>query len=181
MVNRKNTLPGPAWREHFAGRGYRMTAGRKAIMEILAATDQHLSADDIYVKLHAKFPGIGLASVYRTVDVLARMGMIFKFDFGDGKARYEPAENFAGKKHHHHLVCTQCNRVVDYTDFAEQEMDLVHDAEKGLLQRYGFKTTSHLIQFNGICGECQNPEKNKRMSTTETHFAEPQCRRRHRE
>jgi len=148
----------PWWHGKIRGYGYRLTEGRKAIIDILSRTEGHLSAEDIYMKVHPEYPAIGLTTVYRTLDILASHGLVFKFDFGDGRARYELAEGPKGVNHHHHLICTECNRVVDYTDFIDEELDLLHQTEKGLSKKYDFKITNHLIQFYGLCAECSRKE-----------------------
>ena len=86
------------------------------------------------------------------------MGLVFKYDFGDGRARYELAEGPKGGRHHHHLVCTSCGRVVDYTDFIDEEIELLQKTEKGLSKKYNFKITDHLIQFYGLCDKCKAKE-----------------------
>jgi Fur family transcriptional regulator, ferric uptake regulator len=144
------------WHGKFKGYGYRITAGREAILDVLSKSDKHLSAEDIYMKVHPKYPNIGLTTIYRTLDVLADLGLVFKFDFGDKRARYELAEGPKGVRHHHHLVCTSCNRVIDYTDFIDEEVELLNQTEKGLSKKYNFKITNHLIQFYGLCSNCAN-------------------------
>lgn len=146
---------GPAWwHGKIRGCGYRITLAREAILDILSKSDKHLSAEDIYIKVHPRHPNIGLTTVYRTLDVLVGLGLVFKFDFGDKRSRYELAEGPKGERHHHHLICTRCNRVVDYTDFIDQEVKLLRDTEKGLSEKYNFKITNHLIQFYGLCSSC---------------------------
>ncbi len=149
------------WMGRFRGCGYRITVPRQMILEVLSKASGHLSAEDIYLEVHRLYPAIGLTTVYRTLDLLTRMGVVSKFDFGDGRARYEIAEPHGGRGHHHHLVCTNCGRVVDYTDFIDEEIDLLNRTEKGLSKKYGFKITHHSIQFYGLCQECQGvrPEK----------------------
>ncbi|MFZ2385202.1 MAG: Fur family transcriptional regulator [Candidatus Omnitrophota bacterium] len=142
------------WQGRFQGCGYRLTAGREAILDILSKSEGHVSAEDIYMKVHPEYPNVGLTTIYRTLDVLSNLGMIYKFDFGDGRARYELAEGPKGAHHHHHLVCTNCNRVVDYADFIDKEVELLKETEKGLQAKYNFKITSHVIQFYGLCEEC---------------------------
>ncbi len=134
--------------------GYRITAGREAIIEALSATHDHLSAEDVYARIHDKYPNVGLTTIYRTLDMLVNLGLVFKFDFGDGKARYELTEGPKGAHHHHHLVCTGCKRVIDYTDFIDDELELLHRTEKGLSQKYNFRINNHLIQFYGLCQGC---------------------------
>ena len=148
------------WHGRFRGCGYRITVPRKAILDVLSKSDKHLSAEEIYIKVHTYYPAVGLTTIYRTLDILANMGLIFKLDFGDSRARYELAEGPKGKAHHHHLICTNCNRIIDYTDFIDEEIKLLEQTEKSLSEKYNFKTTSHLTQFYGLCEKCQkNVEK----------------------
>jgi len=142
------------WHGKFRGCGYRITSGREAILDVLSKSDKHLSAEDIYMKVHPKYPSIGLTTIYRTLEVLASLGLVFKFDFGDKRARYELAEGPKGAHHHHHLICTNCNRVIDYTDFIDEEVELLNQTEKDLSKKYDFKITNHLIQFYGLCNAC---------------------------
>ncbi|PIU83954.1 MAG: ferric uptake regulation protein [Elusimicrobia bacterium CG06_land_8_20_14_3_00_38_11] len=143
------------WCGRFRGCGYKVTVPREAILEVLSLTDKHLSAEDIYLAVHKKYPAIGLTTVYRTLDILVSIGLIYKFDFGDGRARFELAEDSKGKKHHHHLICTKCGRIIDYTDFIDDEFELLQLVEKGLSKKYNFKISGHLIQFCGLCDKCR--------------------------
>ena len=138
-----------------------MTVGREAIMNVLAKAQEHLSAEDIYMHVHSDYPSVGLTSVYRTLEVLVNMGLIYKFDFGDGRARYELAEGPKGEGHHHHLVCTGCGRVIDYADFIDEELALLKKTEAGLSGKYNFTITNHLIQFYGLCHHCQSKKNEK--------------------
>ena len=154
MPRRDGTGP-PWWHGRFRGCGYRMTVPRQAILDVLSRTSRHLSAEDIYMTAHKIYPNVGLTTVYRTVELLVQMGLVFKFDFGDGRARYELSEGPKGERHHHHLVCKNCGRVIDYTDFIDEEVELLNQTEKGLSKKYDFDITNHLIQFHGLCSECK--------------------------
>lgn len=142
-------------------RGYRITEGRETVLDILAGAKrgEHLSAEDIYMKAHQICPAVGLTSVYRTLDLLVQLSMVDKFDFGDGRARYEIAESSSGVKHHHHLVCTGCSAILDYDDFLEEELKLVKRTEEGLSKKYGFKISGHVFQFYGLCERCIGKEE----------------------
>ena len=144
----------PGWKGRFRGCGHRFTIPRQAIIETLEKTSEHLSAEDIYLKVHKQYPNIGLTTVYRTLEVLAQMRLVFKFDFGDGRARYELSHSDSKKDHHHHLVCTSCNRIIDYTDFINEEVELLNKTEKALSKKFNFKISNHLIQFYGLCEKC---------------------------
>jgi len=146
---------GPGWWQgKFRGCGYRITAARELVLGVLSQTTDHLSVEDIYTKLRSQHPRIGLTTIYRTLEALTDAGLVFKLGFGDGKARYELAEGPKGAHHHHHLVCDRCNKVIDYTDFINEEVELLRKTEKGLSQKYSFKITNHLIQFHGLCSDC---------------------------
>jgi Fur family ferric uptake transcriptional regulator len=145
----------PWWHGKIRGCGYRLTVPRQAILDVLSKTSQHLSAEDIYLTVHKVYPAIGLTTVYRTLELLVQTGMVFKFDFGDGRARYELSEGPGSIGHHHHLVCTGCGRIIDYRDFIDEEIELLKQTEKGLSRKYKFKITNHLIQFYGLCEKCQ--------------------------
>ncbi len=145
----------PWWHGRFRGCGYRITASREVILKVLSETKKHLSAEEIFISAHKLNPAIGLTTIYRTLDILVSMGLISKFDFGDGRSRYELSEGPDGSRHHHHLICTSCNRVIDYTDFIDEEVDLLIRTEKGLSEKYNFKISHHLIQFYGLCSNCQ--------------------------
>ncbi|MCK4814549.1 transcriptional repressor [bacterium] len=146
------------WHDRFRGYGYRLTLSREAILNVLGRTSKHLSAEEIYLKVHKIYPSSGLSTVYRTLELLVQVDLVFKFDFGDGRARYELIRNLEGQDHHHHLVCISCNRVVDYTDFIEDETSSLKKTEKNLSAKYNFKIMKHLIQFQGLCDKCRGKE-----------------------
>ena len=148
---------GPPWLAgRFRGCGYRVTIPRQVILDTLSKASKHLSAEEIYLAVHKVYPATGLTTVYRTLELLAQMGLIFKFDFGDGRARYELSGGPEGTKRHHHLICTACRRVIDYTDFTDEEKAAFSRTEKALSEKYNFKIVNHLIQFYGLCDKCQN-------------------------
>jgi Fur family ferric uptake transcriptional regulator len=153
----------PWWHGRFRGAGFRITIPRQAILDILSKTQRHLSAEDVYMAVHRECPTVGLTTVYRTLELLVHMGLVFKFDFGDGRARYELALGPKGARHHHHLVCTNCGRAIDYTDFIDDEIELLQRTEKGLSKKYNFEITNHLIQFYGLCDQCLSARRKVRQ------------------
>lgn len=146
---------GHHWHGEFRGCGYRMTKPREAIMDVLGKTKDHLSAEDIYLSVHKFYPNIGLTTVYRNLELMVEMGMVVKFEFGQGKAKYELADNYGTKGHHHHLVCLKCAKIIDYSDFMDDEVKFLKSVEKGLSKKYNFEINDHIIQFQGICRKCQ--------------------------
>lgn len=153
-AGRGRRVRGQRWCGQFKGCGYRMTVPRQAIMDVLCGSGKHLSAEEIYMRVHKTYSNIGLATVYRTLELLTRMGLAVKFDFGDGRARYEPAGDNE-KAHHHHLICTKCKRIIEYTEFIDEEMEFLERAEKGLSEKYDFDIKSHMIGFYGLCDKCK--------------------------
>ena len=151
---RGNGYGPPWWHGRFRGCGYRITVPRQAILDVLSKTSEHLSAEEVYIVVHKIYPNVGLTTVYRTLELLVQMGLVFRFDFGDRRARYELAMGPKGIRHHHHLVCNGCGRVVDYTDFIDEEKELLSRTEAGLAKKYNFMISNHLIQFYGLCDKC---------------------------
>ncbi len=136
--------------------GFRLTKPRRSILKTLSRTREHLSAEDIYREVSRDYPAIGLTTVYRTLELFVRMGMVQKYEFGDGRSRYEiVVDTPRVDEHHHHLICTKCHRVIDYTDFIEQEKDLLKETEEGLSRLYNFEIRSHTIAFYGLCENCR--------------------------
>jgi Fur family ferric uptake transcriptional regulator len=114
-----------------------------------------MSAKEIYGSLQRNYPGLGMTTVYRTLDLLVRMGILAKLSFGGGESRYEfrPGEE---EEHHHHLICIQCGKIIDYTDFVDEELELVKKTEDSLAKRHRFKIIDHNIEFLGLCPECRD-------------------------
>jgi Fur family transcriptional regulator, ferric uptake regulator len=148
-------VPGPAkWQHRLHGHCARWTVPRQAVLAFLSRRPGHVSAKDIYGSLSDAYPGLGMTTIYRTLDLLERTGFIQRITLGDGQARYEfkPPD---GKSHHHHLICTGCGRIIDYSDFAEEELDLVRKTEERLAKRHGFRIHDHNIEFLGLCEKCR--------------------------
>lgn len=148
-------MAGPhKWQHRFRGSVSRWTLPREVILDYLSRTPKHMSAKEIYASLQRMHPGIGLTTVYRTLDLLVRLGLINKFEFGDGQSRYEFK---SGKKdqHHHHLICTQCGKIIDYSDFIDEELQLVGKTEEILAKKYNFSIQDHNIEFYGLCEKCK--------------------------
>lgn len=146
----------PNWHAEIRRCGYKMTPARECVIDFFYAhPDGHYSIEEIYKDIVRDQPGVGLTTVYRTIDLLVNIGVLVKFDFGDGRARYEISEGELHKTHHHHLVCTRCGRIIDYSDFAQDEMDFLRKVEKGLSKKYDFDIKAHTIQFYGLCQDCR--------------------------
>ena len=135
----------------------RLTKPRQAILDVLDRGNRHLDAEQIYKRASKIYPALGLASVYRNLELLVRIGLIWKFDAGDDKARYEIAQR-PGETHHHHLICKKCNTVIDYSESIDNERDFLREREKNLSRKYNFKIENHSIDFFGLCNKCKNKD-----------------------
>lgn len=151
----RNNRGNQGWRDRLAGRGARITGPRSVIIGVMQESEGHLSASEIYMKAHKINPGIGLTTVYRTLDILSQAGIVQKFDFGDGTARFELSDDpDKTGHHHHHLVCRSCGKIIDYSDFIKEEIEFIRKTEKELSKKHNFKIEYHMIRFYGTCGEC---------------------------
>jgi Fur family ferric uptake transcriptional regulator len=139
----------------FKRRGLRITQPRQVILEVLDSEGTYLSAEEVFMRVHQDNPGIGLATVYRTMSLLDEMGLVQKFEFGEGKARYKLTEKGQQAYHHHLLVCSSCFKVIRYADFSEEEKQLYADIETRLEELYDFSIKRHVVQYYGICAECR--------------------------
>lgn len=131
-------------------RGLKTTSQRTAILKVLLAQpDQHLTAEEIYDLVKKDWPDIGLATVYRNIQLLSEMGLIDKLNLDDGYVRYEIGDSDQGRHHHHHhMICISCGKV-----FAFQE-DLLDNLEAKIEQTTGFVVSDHEVKLYGRCIDC---------------------------
>ncbi|WP_347490504.1 Fur family transcriptional regulator [Desulfoscipio sp. XC116] len=135
--------------------GYKLTAQRQALLEIIEATKgRHLCTEEIFDEVRKNFSSIGLATVYRNLQLFEKLGLVHHILLGDGCMRFQIID--AQEKHrHHHLVCEICSGVMDV------EEDMLETIEKKLLLEMGFTVRDHKVQFFGICKECAKEEIRK--------------------
>jgi len=124
--------------------GYRLTPQRVMIVSAIENSDGHISAEEIYAQVAAKYPQVNVSTVYRTLELLKRLGLVTETDFGEGRVRYHPA----GKGHHHHLVCTECGTVTDLDE------SLLSSLESMLLREYKFSADLKHLAIFGRCARC---------------------------
>ncbi len=135
-------------RDKLKNKGYKFTPQRRDILDVMLENDdKHLSTEEIYMMVKEKCPEIGLATVYRTLQLLERLGIIHRLNFDDGCSRYEMAEDSEGHQHHH-LVCVKCGKV------EEVEEDLLEHLEREVEEKKGFIILDHRLKFFGYCKTC---------------------------
>ncbi len=123
-----------------------VTAQRQAVAEVVLLSDRHLSAEEIREELAGRGHAVGTATIYRTLEVLARSGLAVERDFGEGFKRYEPAR---GIPQHEHLICTVCGRVEELRDERLERMTTL------LAESHGFSRQRHRLVIYGVCARCQ--------------------------
>lgn len=129
---------------------YKLTPQREATVRVLLENEEdHLSAEDVYLLVKEKSPEIGLATVYRTLELLSELKVVDKINFGDGVSRYDLRQEGASR-FHHHLICTVCGAV------EEIQEDLLGEVEKKVERDWRFKVKDHRLTFHGICDKCQD-------------------------
>jgi len=134
-------------------KGYKLTNARIEVLKVLIKNEgKHLTSQEIYEMVHQNTPGIGMATVYRTLSLLEEMRLLYSSVFTDGKVRYELAKDDNHHKHHH-LVCLNCNKII------EVEEDLLEEIEKKIWEKKKFKIVDHSLKFYGYCKECYQKEK----------------------
>lgn len=141
------------FKEKLKEKGCKLTLQRRSVLDVLIEhNNAHLSTEEIYDKVKEKYPEIGLATVYRTVQLFEEMGIVDRLNFDDGCSRFELASEDT-VHHHHHLICEVCNKVF------EVEHDLLDEIESEIERKYQFKIHDHNVMFYGTCKECA--QKNK--------------------
>jgi Fur family ferric uptake transcriptional regulator len=145
-----NPKPGGAWVERaqdaMRREGHRSGGARSAVVDLLARQDCCLSAQEIAEKLRDGGGAVGIASVYRALDLLDGMGLVQRVDTGEGAMRYEAV--LPGGRHHHHVVCGRCGRVAAFED------ERLEEAIEKLGRRLRYDVSGHDVTIRGDCPRC---------------------------
>ncbi|MDR1360017.1 MAG: transcriptional repressor [Deltaproteobacteria bacterium] len=142
--------PQRVFSDYIARHGLKHTPQRRLIVKVFFAAEQHLSTEELYARVCAVDPGVGQATVYRTLKLLCEAGLAKEMHFGDGTARYEPVMD---ESHHDHLICTKCGKNIEVVD------ETIEILQETLARNHKFILTSHRMYLYGICSECRrNPE-----------------------
>ena len=138
--------------EELQKNGYKLTNQRLAVIEMFSQFDnRHLTCEEIYDAIRAKYSDISLATVYRVIKLLCELDLLHKLELGDGISRYEVNMD-AGKHAHHHMICTVCGKIT------EPKEDLLEELEKKIASEYGFSVTGHTLKLYGICKDCREKD-----------------------
>lgn len=126
-------------------RNLKMTSPRETVLKAFLENEGHLSADDILAAARKLDPGIGQATVFRTVKLLSEAGLAKDACQDEGPRRYEHAYHHS---HHDHLFCVGCGKVIEFCDPA------IEKAQEKIFRTYGFKEIGHMMELKGLCADC---------------------------
>lgn len=141
------------FKETLRENGYKLTSQRRTVLEAMySRLGEHLTAEEVHCIVKGINSDIGLATVYRTLQLLSDLGLLDKLNLDDGIVRYEIGE--MGIRHrHHHLICEVCGTIVGV------EVDMLDNLESVFYERYGFTVTNHILKCYGTCKNCEAKTK----------------------
>jgi Fur family ferric uptake transcriptional regulator len=146
------------WRTHtddaLRDAGFRAGGARTVVLDAMAEQSCCASAQELHQLIRGNGRSVGIASVYRVLDVLAELRLVQRVDVGDGIARYEPA--LPDGDHHHHVVCDDCGKVEPFSDSTLEHA--IADASK----RLGYSVEAHEVVLRGECGNCREEQAQPR-------------------
>ena len=125
--------------------GYKLTPQRRVVIQAITSNRERLTPTAIYEKVHLDQPNIGLVTIYRTLSILTRLKLICELRAGDNCRSY----TISAPGHHHHLICSDCGKVVDFPGCKLEE------AQQSLSRQTGFRINDHRLEFIGLCQACQ--------------------------
>jgi Fur family ferric uptake transcriptional regulator len=132
--------------EYLSNQGLKSTSQRDIIFKIFAESRQHLSADELYVRVKKINPGIGYATIYRTLRLLAKAGIATECRFENGFTRFEYKNT---NTHHDHLICTRCGVILE---FENKRIEALQD---DVARENRFRVQNHKLELYGLCEKCQ--------------------------
>ena len=125
--------------------GYKLTSQRKAVLTAIVNSREHLTPAAVHERARQNNPNVGLVTVYRALELLSDLGLICRVRRGGRSRNY----TLSPIGHHHHMICSECGMVADFTDCDLNEL------EEKLSRETGFKIEGHLLEFSGRCVSCQ--------------------------
>ncbi len=125
--------------------GYRLTPQRMMILEAIADSDGHISAEEIHEEVRAAYPYLDISTVYRTLDLLKALHLVSETDMGRGHSQYE----LLSKGLHHHLICRECGRILD------MENSFLDPLRRAIEGEYDFHAEIEHLAIFGICRDCK--------------------------
>lgn len=143
-------------KEKLKEKGLKVTHQRIQVLAVLEQNNgKHMTAEEIYELVSKDYPEIGLATVYRTLQLLWDMQLVDRINLDDGCVRYEIGHLLKDRTrhNHHHLICKSCSKVIPFND------DLLENLERHIEESTGFHVLDHELKFYGLCKECMKTQK----------------------
>jgi Fur family ferric uptake transcriptional regulator len=135
-----------AFTEFASGKKLRSTRQRDIILDVFLSSHEHVSVEELYLKVKLSSSGIGQATVYRTLKLFVEAGLAREILLHDGQTRYE---HIMAGEHHDHLVCTGCNSIIEF------ENETIEKLQNEIAARHGFMIRSHKLEIYGLCAVCR--------------------------
>ena len=142
---RRDPVDPSTFRRMIRQMGLKVTQQRMAILESLSAGRAHVTAQEVFELVNAKYPEIGFATVYRFLRKMAEQNMVTEVRMGGLPARYE----LTPRRHHDHLTCVQCGQIVEF------ESPQIETLQEMVAKEHNFRLTHHVLELYGICPRCQ--------------------------
>lgn len=132
--------------QQLAQRQFKMTRQRRAVLNAIASSRSRMSPADVYQRARRECRNLGLATVYRTLDILVELGAVRRVHLDDGCEGFAPAS----AAHGHHLICNTCSAAIEFEDCD------VSALLRRIEARTGFKVEQHWLELVGRCPKCQD-------------------------
>ncbi len=132
--------------EAITARGLKHSRQRTVIADAFFRMGGHVAIDELVARVREQDPRVSVATVYRTMKLLAECGLAVARHFGDGQTRYEPAVR---RHHHDHLICTSCGDIVEF------ESERIEELQERVARRHGFEVEHHRLEIYGRCARCR--------------------------
>ncbi len=146
--------------QDFLQQGLKLTSERTALLREIFSTHYHFEADELLFKMKEKSVKISRATVYRTLELLVKSGLVRRVHLGEDHYHYE---HVSGNSHHDHLICTVCGGVIEFHD------EMLEQRQREICERKKFTPTFHNLQILGVCDSCrrkgQLPDAPDRVKT----------------
>ncbi|HAP54450.1 MAG: transcriptional repressor [Spirochaetia bacterium] len=130
---------------YLRNKGLKMTSARETVLQAFLRSEGHLSAEDLLAAAKRIDPGLGQATVFRTLKLLADAGLAQDACKDEGPRRYEHVYKHS---HHDHLVCVGCGRLIEFCH------PQIEKAQNEIFKEFGFRATGHRLELRGLCADC---------------------------
>jgi len=133
------------FKKYLASKNLKFTTERQVILDRVFADHKHFEADELLVDLRLNDLKVSKATIYRTLALLVQSGLLREVIFGERHAHYE---HVYGHEHHDHLVCNNCDKIIEFTEHRIEKL------QEEVCKKYKFKAESHRLQIQGLCENC---------------------------